>query len=240
MTVRVGHAGNLAMRHLAVNIAARVQNLADAEEIYVSGAPERVSPFQRGHLSQEECVKKAPRKCGAFLYLRRPERGPEANTDPLRKCMEARVFPKALPPLGKGAAGPVVLHVGVGFTDEPTDGATYEPTDGATDDPYPESPGLCASANVLESAEAVASTIVLSFMRCPSCRLDKRQSYRLFDRSINSSSARLKPPGCSHLAEPRCFSNRLRLPSEVRKEGAASHSSGVSNKLDRNMRNPRS
>jgi hypothetical protein len=27
-----------------VNIAARVQNLADAEEIYVSGAPERVSP----------------------------------------------------------------------------------------------------------------------------------------------------------------------------------------------------
>ena len=193
------------------------------------------SPFPR------RVRKKGPRKCGAFLYLRRPERGPVgANTDPLRKCMEARVFPKALPILGKGAAGPVVLHVGVGFTDEPTDGATYEPSDGATDDPYPESPGLCASANVLESAEAVASTIVLSFMSCPSCCLDKRQSCRLFDRSINSSSARWKPPSCSHLAEPRYFSNRLRLPSEVCKEGAASHSSGVPNKLDRNMRDPRS
>ena len=61
------------------------------------------------------------------------------------------------------AAGPVVLHVGISF-DEPTEGAAYEPTEGATTDPYPESPGACASANVLVRVKAVASAIVVSFM----------------------------------------------------------------------------
>src|SRR6266404_4979307 len=90
--------------------------------------------------------------------------------------MGAKVFPKALPTagLGRGAAGPVVLQVGVLFTYEPTDGVTYGLTDGATADPYPESP-TCASATVLERAKAVASAIVLSFMRCPSYCFDKRQ-----------------------------------------------------------------
>ena len=76
------------------------------------------------------------------------------------------MFRKALPTLGtlgRGAAGPVFLHVGTTFV-EPTDGATYEPTEGATTDPYPPSPGACASATVLERAKAVANAIVLSFM----------------------------------------------------------------------------
>ena len=89
-----------------------------------------------------------------------------AGVDWLGEGMGATVLPKALPAFigpGGAAAGPVVLHVGVSFKVEPTDGATYEPTDGATVDPYPEGPA-CASANVLGRAKTVASTIVLSFM----------------------------------------------------------------------------
>jgi hypothetical protein len=59
----------------------------------------------------------------------------------------------------------VLLQVGTLFTYEPSDGHKYEPTDGATDDPYPEVPGsACASAAVPERANAVASTIVVSFI----------------------------------------------------------------------------
>jgi hypothetical protein len=110
-----------------------------------------------------------------------------ANLARLGERMGASVLPKALLTAGLaiGAAGPVVLHVGVAlFTYEPTEGVTYEPTDGATDDPYPESPA-CASAAVLERAKAVANAIVLSFMRYPSCC--NRQAHRLLDRSIKSS-----------------------------------------------------
>jgi len=76
------------------------------------------------------------------------------------------VFRKVLPTvgtLGRGAAGPVFLHVGTTF-DEPTEGDKYEPTEGATTDPYPPNPGACANANVLGSVNAIASTIVVSFM----------------------------------------------------------------------------
>ena len=76
------------------------------------------------------------------------------------------MFWKVLPTvgtLGRGAAGPVFLHVGTTF-DEPTEGDTYEPTEGATTDPYPPNPGACASASVLVRLKAVASTIVVSFM----------------------------------------------------------------------------
>ena len=62
----------------------------------------------------------------------------------------------------KALAGPVFLHVGTASV-EPTEGHTYDPTDGATTDPYPAVPA-CASAAVPERANAVASTIVLSFM----------------------------------------------------------------------------
>jgi hypothetical protein len=102
------------------------------------------------------------------FYLASPERGGVAATvDRLGARMGATVLGKALPAvigLGIGAAGPVVLHVGVSFTEEPIEGATYEPTDGATVDPYPETPA-CASANVLGRAKTVASAIVVSFMR---------------------------------------------------------------------------
>jgi hypothetical protein len=86
----------------------------------------------------------------AFAYLRTPG---------------AKVLPIALSTLGargKGAAGPVFLHVGTASV-EPTEGHTYDPTDGATTDPYPAVPA-CASAAVPERANAVASRIVLSFM----------------------------------------------------------------------------
>jgi len=69
------------------------------------------------------------------------------------------VSPEALPTVG---AGPVFLHVGTASV-EPTDGHTYDPTDGATTDPYPEVPA-CANAAVPERANAVANTIVVSFM----------------------------------------------------------------------------
>lgn len=65
--------------------------------------------------------------------------------------------------LGRGAAGPVFLHVGTAFV-EPTEGHTYDPTDGWTTDPYPEVPACCASAAAPERANAVANTIVVSFM----------------------------------------------------------------------------
>jgi prepilin-type processing-associated H-X9-DG protein len=99
-----------------------------------------------------------------LFYLRRPEPAPVgANVDPLGLRMGARVFPEGFPTLGPGTAPvvPGVLHVGVLFTDEPTDGATDEPTDGATTDPPPK---VCASASVLVRANAVASAIVVSFM----------------------------------------------------------------------------
>jgi hypothetical protein len=125
-----------------------------------------------------DVLSKSPALRGAFCcYLRSLETGRvAANLDRLGEGMEASVLPKVLSTAGPriGAAGPVVLHVGVAlFTYEPTVGATYEPTDGATDDPYPESPA-CASAAVLERAKAVANAIVLSFMKCPSCYLDNR------------------------------------------------------------------
>ena len=87
--------------------------------------------------------------------------------------------------LGRAVAGPVFLHVGTTFV-EPTV-AGYEPTEGATTDPYPPVPLACASANVLVRVKAVVSTIVLSFMRCPSCCLDQGQPRRLSYRSLNSS-----------------------------------------------------
>ena len=98
--------------------------------------------------------------------------------DRLGTRVRAKVFRKVLPTvgtLGRGAAGPVFLHVGTAFV-EPTDGHTYDPTDGATTDPYPAVPACpwvatddpsvlaCAMAAVLKRAKAVANPIVVSFM----------------------------------------------------------------------------
>ena len=68
---------------------------------------------------------------GFSFYLRIPD----ARND--RLGIRAKLFRKvllAVGALGRGAAGPVFLHVGTTIV-EPTDGATYEPTDGATTDP---------------------------------------------------------------------------------------------------------
>jgi len=104
---------------------------------------------------EKRALKKAPRKCAVFSLPanpRRPNRGSCArHTDRSEGAPE-------------GAAGPVFLHVGTTFV-EPTV-AGYEPTEGATTDPYPAVPSACASANVLVSVKAVASAIVVTFMRC--------------------------------------------------------------------------
>jgi hypothetical protein len=126
------------------------------------------------------------------------------NVDPLGLRMGASVFPDAFPAilgLVIGATGKVVLHVGVLFTYEPTDGETYEPTAGATDDPYPEVPA-CASAAVPERANALANTIVHGCVL--PCRLDGRQPHRLLDRSIKIFFKRDGAASCSHRAAPRC------------------------------------
>jgi hypothetical protein len=123
------------------------------------------------------------------------------NVDPLGEPLGISVFPEAfLGPLG--AIEPVlpdpvlpdpVIPDPVVFIDEPVV-VPLIPVVGL--------PVVCASANVLESARAVASAIVVSFMSCPSCRFDKRQPHRQFNRSLNSFLCAAEAPPCSHLAEP--------------------------------------
>jgi len=152
---------------------------------------------------------------GQFAYLRPPDACIGAR-------MGANVFPNALPTvgtLGKGAAGPVFLHVGTTLV-EPTV-AGYEPTEGATTDPYPPVPSACASANVVVRVKAVANTIVVSFMVVSfSCRLDRRQPHRLLDRSTKIFFKRDgSRPSCSHLAEPHAPAvvfHRCKPPSSER------------------------
>jgi hypothetical protein len=121
-------------------------------------------------IRSKSALKKAPRKCGDFpFYLRTPD-APIVGAAP-GTPIGAKVLPKALPAagaLGRGAAGPVFRHVGTTVV-EPTV-AGYEPTEGATTDPYPAVPSACASANVLVRVKAVASAIVVTFMRCSCCR----------------------------------------------------------------------
>jgi hypothetical protein len=107
----------------------------------------------------------------SFYYLRSPEPGPVGvNVDPLGERLGRRVFPEAFLAL-VGAVEPVVPDMPpVVFTDEPV----VLPLISGMGVPV-----VCASANVLESAKAVASAIVVSFMSCPSCRFDKRQPHRL-------------------------------------------------------------
>jgi hypothetical protein len=154
-------------------------------------------------LHGEECVKKAPRQCGGFpFYLRTPD-APIVGAAP-GTPIGAKVLPKPLPTagtLGRGAAGPVFLHVGTTFV-EPTV-AGYEPTEGATTDPYPAVPSACASANVLVSVKAVASAIVVTFMRCPLLSSDRRQPHRLLDRSAKIFVRRDRSRQTAHISQSR-------------------------------------
>jgi hypothetical protein len=120
------------------------------------------------------------------------------NVDPLGEPLGISVFPEAfLGPLG--AMEPVVPDPVV-FIDEPV----VVPLIPVVGIPVPlvGTPAVCASASVLESAKAVASAIVVRFMSCPSCRFDKRQPHRQFNRSLNSFLSAAEAPTCSHLAEP--------------------------------------
>ena len=118
---------------------------------------------------EKSALKKPSQMRGFSFYLRTPD-APIVEAA-LGARIGAKVLPKPLPTagtLGRGAAGPVFRHVGTTFV-EPTV-AGYEPTEGATTDPYPAVPSACASANVLVSVTAVASAIVVTFMRCPCYR----------------------------------------------------------------------
>jgi hypothetical protein len=103
------------------------------------------------------------------------------NVDPLGEPLGISVFPEAfLGPLG--AIEPVVpdraIPDPVVFIDEPV----VVPLVPIVGPPVPVvgTPVVCASANVLESAKAVASAIVVRFMSCPCCRFDRRQPHRQF------------------------------------------------------------
>ena len=120
---------------------------------------------QRGHLSQEECVKK-PRAMRGFLYLLKPEPEPVGvSVEPLGEALGPRVFPDGLWVLlgevTEAPAVPVVLPLDVEPVALPV---AAEPAEVPPEAPLDEAPPACASAKVLESAKAVASAIVLSFM----------------------------------------------------------------------------
>jgi len=90
----------------------------DRHAALASGVPTAVVGGPRRY---PDCDKRGE-LLNAFAYLRTPG---------------AKVLPIALSTLGargKGAAGPVFLHVGTASV-EPTEGHTYDPTDGATTDP---------------------------------------------------------------------------------------------------------
>jgi hypothetical protein len=145
----------------------------------------------------QECVKKPHENVGlSFYYLRSPDPGPVGvNVEPLGERLGISVFPEAFLAL-LGAVDPVVPDtLPMVFIDEPLVPLI----------PVVEPPPLlvCASANVLESAKAVASAIVVSFMAVLRRGLDEGQPRRPSYRSLNSSLSAMEAPSCSHLAEPQ-------------------------------------
>jgi hypothetical protein len=136
----------------------------------------------------KKCGSLPVRKCGAFLYLRVPDPGPVGvRVEPLGEAFGPSVLPDGLMvlfPTPPGAGLAVVLP----FTEEPVvmplaagpPAAELPPAELPTEPP-PAPPALCASANVLESAKTVASSIVLSFIGCPFVRAGPTTPFR--DRS---------------------------------------------------------
>ena len=119
-----------------------------------------------------ECViKKSPAFAGLFLiHLPVPDPGPVGpNVDPLGDALGPSVLPDGLWVLfgfmmtGPLVVEPAVLPVVVPFIDDPVlvPLAAGLP---AVELPPAEPALLCANANVLERANAVASAIVVSFM----------------------------------------------------------------------------
>ena len=119
--------------------------------------------------------KKSPAKTRGFLfYLLRPEPGPVGvNVDPLGEALGPRVFPDGLWVLfgevTDAPAVPVVLPLDVEPVALPV---AAEPAE-VPPAPDADAPPACASANVLESAKAVANAIVASFMVVSFSRMTK-------------------------------------------------------------------
>jgi hypothetical protein len=91
--------------------------------------------------------------------------------------------------LGEGPEIVVFRQVGTAFV-VPTDGQLYVPTDGAVTVPYPAVPAAWASAAVLESAMAAASTTVASFMAVSFLVVFRKKSGGI-DRLQRTFSSRL-------------------------------------------------
>jgi hypothetical protein len=116
-----------------------------------------------------------------FGYLLKPDPGPVGvNVDPLGDAFGPMVLPDGF----LAVSGPVVLLplmpvvvLGVLFIVEPA--LEFPPPAPAPAPPAPAPPPACASANVLESANAQASTIVLSFMDCFPFQIQRRNKLAL-------------------------------------------------------------
>jgi hypothetical protein len=104
---------------------------------------------------------------GFLFYLLMPEPGPVGvNVDPLGEALGPRVLPDGLAVLLGPVTGPVVvelpaLPVVVPFLVEPVAVPLAGEPPAAE---LPPADPLCASANVLDSAKAVANAIVVSFI----------------------------------------------------------------------------
>jgi hypothetical protein len=153
-------------------------------------------------------VKNAARRCGAPVYLLVPEPGPVGvNVEPLGEEFGPSVLPEGLAVLfGLVTAPPAPeLPVVVPFLEEPVVvPLAAEPPAVELPPAEPlEEPPLCASANVLESAKAVASAIVVSFIVVSLFSDDRITAVndRSFQKNRLARDKRLLISGSSHLAE---------------------------------------
>ena len=138
-----------------------------------------------------------------FDYRLRPEPGPVGvNVDPLGEPLGASVFPDGFVELELLAVEPVVLLlVPMPVVDPPIDEPVVAPF---MDEPLvvelapAEPPLVCASANVLDSANAAARAIVVSFIVRSLCVISTDPTPRQclmfrFSRACEGSCGSLVP-----------------------------------------------
>jgi hypothetical protein len=120
-----------------------------------------------------ESAKKSPAKCGAFssfTYLLRPEPEPVGpSVDPLGEPLGPSVLPDGFtvlfgPVVAPMFPEPVARPVALPLMDEPVVVPLAAEPPAVELPPAEPLPLLCASANVLDSAKAVARAMVVSFM----------------------------------------------------------------------------
>jgi hypothetical protein len=145
-----------------------------------------------------------------FSYRPWPEPGPVGvNVDPLGELVGASVFPDGFMVVGLlGVVEPVALPVPIPVVDPPTDEPGVPPL--IEEPPVPElapaelpPPLVCASANVLESANAVARAIVVSFIVRSLCVVsaDPTRRGRLMFRFSRACERFMRQP-CSAVRGP--------------------------------------